>query len=271
MDKRILIRKTKVNKGFVKNGGAIYTMKCMNCGNEFDIKGGEYNRGLGKTCSPRCRNILIGNTLSGRAKSAEHRKKLSEALKGKVKGKDNSNYGNRYTEETKKKISNKIREFYRKNPTYKSKGFTGKKHTDKTKAVMSKRRKGIKKSIEFKKKVSGKNSYRYGKPPAHGKGEWYIRKDKTKIWMRSSYEIKFAKWLDRKNLTWQYEPKRFYLKDRTYAPDFYVKEWNKWIEIKGWFHKRHQETIRQFKELNPKLAIEVLTKDILISKYNLNI
>lgn len=109
----------------------------------------------------------------------------------------------------------------------------------------------------------GKNNHRYGKSSVHGKGEWYIRKDKTKVWMRSSYEIAFAKWLDKKKLTWEYELKRFYLKDRTYVPDFWIEEWKSWIEIKGWFHKRHQETVRQFREYNPNENLLVLTKPLL--------
>ena len=109
----------------------------------------------------------------------------------------------------------------------------------------------------------GKLNSRYGKSSAHGKGDWYIREDNTKVWMRSSYEIAFAKWLDSRNLTWKYEPKRFYLKDRTYAPDFFIKEWKVWIEIKGWFHERHQETIKQFREYNSNENMLVLTKPLL--------
>ena len=112
---------------------------------------------------------------------------------------------------------------------------------------------------EGKKRPShqGKNNPMYGKSTPHGKGAYY--KD---IWMRSTWEIKIAKWLDKHKIKWLYEPKRFILKDRTYCPDFYLPERNIYWEIKGWFYKRSQETIRQFRELYPEENLLVLTKPI---------
>jgi len=53
---------------------------------------------------------------------------------------------------------------------------------------------------------------------------------------RSSWEANFAKWCDLSGIKWQYEPKTFDLGNTTYTPDFYLPDFNCWIEIKGrWF------------------------------------
>ena len=42
--------------------------------------------------------------------------------------------------------------------------------------------------------------------------------------MRSSWEVVFAKWLNKNKLEWKYEPKIFQCKTIKYIPDFYVKD-----------------------------------------------
>lgn len=46
-------------------------------------------------------------------------------------------------------------------------------------------------------------------------------------------EAKFARFLDRYEIKWIFEPKRFLLKNRSYLPDFYLPELGIWIECKG--------------------------------------
>jgi hypothetical protein len=51
---------------------------------------------------------------------------------------------------------------------------------------------------------------------------------------RSTWEVKYAEALDRAGLAWFYEPDRLLLSDgRTYTPDFWIVEWNSYVEIKG--------------------------------------
>jgi hypothetical protein len=76
----------------------------------------------------------------------------------------------------------------------------------------------------------GKNNPMYGKPPTHGK----IKKYK-KIKFRSSWEVAYAKYLDKNRIKWQYEPKAFDLGNTTYTPDFYLLESDTWVEIKGYW------------------------------------
>ena len=51
--------------------------------------------------------------------------------------------------------------------------------------------------------------------------------------MRSSWEIKVAKYLDDFKYCWKYEPTRFNLSCGSYLPDFFVEKLNRDIEVKG--------------------------------------
>lgn len=105
---------------------------------------------------------------------------------------------------------------------------------------------------------TGKLSHRYGKVSYHGIGVWY-----KNIWMRSSYEIKYAQWLDSKNIKWEYEPKAFKLGDATYTPDFYLPETEEWVEVKGWWRKDALEKFMLWKLFYPQLKTLLVTKECL--------
>ena len=77
------------------------------------------------------------------------------------------------------------------------------------------------------KRMIGRNSPRFGKLAIHGKKIKY-----NGIWMRSTWEVAYAKWLDKQNIKWLYESKVFDLGNCTYTPDFYLPESDTYIEIK---------------------------------------
>ena len=52
------------------------------------------------------------------------------------------------------------------------------------------------------------------------------------IKMKSKLEARCAKILDLQNIIWEYEQKRFDLGVTTYTPDFYLPEFNYWLETK---------------------------------------
>ena len=106
-------------------------------------------------------------------------------------------------------------------------------------------------SIHF----SGRNSPSFGKKASHGKGSYY-----KNIYMRSSYEINYAKWLDKKGIKWQYESKVFDLGICTYTPDFYLLETDTYIEIKGWWRDKSKYKFELFKQIYPQERISILTK-----------
>lgn len=83
------------------------------------------------------------------------------------------------------------------------------------------------------------------------------------IKMRSTWEVKFAVWLDSKGFTWKYEPTFFALPNRKrYAPDFYVVEHNAYYEIKGWMKEAAAEKIRQFREIYTEHRLVLINKNV---------
>ena len=134
--------------------------------------------------------------------------------------------------------------------------------------------KGIKKSSNWKDKISltmktngttkGKNNPMFGKM-THGKGSYY-----NNIWMRSSYEVAYAKYLDKQGIKWLYESKAFDLGNTTYTPDFYLPESDTYIEIKGYWRDKCKEKFRKFKRLYFEVKINILFKKDLINMKIIN-
>jgi extradiol dioxygenase family protein len=105
---------------------------------------------------------------------------------------------------------------------------------------------------------SGPANHRWGKPPSHGQ-----RIEYRGIVFRSSYEVRFAKALDRDGIPWEYEPKVFDLGSCTYRPDFYLPTTGAYWEVKGWLGPDSQRKTRLFRECHPEIPLIVATKPIL--------
>ena len=112
-----------------------------------------------------------------------------------------------------------------------------------------------KKRPKHSKRMRDKGNPMFGKKRPHGKGSYY-----KKVWMRSSWEIAYAKYLDSKNIKWLYESKTFDLKNTTYTPDFYLPETNEYIEIKGWWRDNAKKKFKKFKRLYSNVNIKILKK-----------
>jgi hypothetical protein len=57
------------------------------------------------------------------------------------------------------------------------------------------------------------------------------------ISFKGSWEVDVAKWLDKQNINWQYEPKYFEYEwrgVRKYYPDFYLVDFDIYLEVKGY-------------------------------------
>lgn len=78
--------------------------------------------------------------------------------------------------------------------------------------------------------------------------------------MRSSWEVNYAKHLDNKNLTWEYEPKIFHCKTTKYIPDFYIKEFNLYVEIKGYWYPNARKKVEEFRECYPQLNLIIIER-----------
>ncbi len=98
----------------------------------------------------------------------------------------------------------------------------------------------------------GRNNGMFGKI-VHPK---YIKYNN--IWMHSTWEVAYAKYLDRQKIKWTYEPKTFDLGDCTYTPDFYLSERDSYIEIKGYWRTDAKKKFRLFKKLYSNVKINIL-------------
>ena len=74
--------------------------------------------------------------------------------------------------------------------------------------------------------------------------------------MRSSWEVSFAEWLDSQGLHWDYEIHKFDCGELgMYIPDFYVVEWNLFVEIKGWQSDVGMKKFEYFKQNHESTAL----------------
>jgi hypothetical protein len=88
---------------------------------------------------------------------------------------------------------------------------------------------------------------------------YYERSDGELVWLRSSWEYIYAKWLDAKNINWKFEVRQFVLSDGTsYRPDFFIYEnnvLNHVVEVKGWNRERLYKVDLLRKEFNINVVV----------------
>lgn len=113
-----------------------------------------------------------------------------------------------------------------------------------------------KKRPEMSKRMKGNQFGKF----SYGKGNYYKGN-----YMRSSWEIAYAKYLDKQGIKWLYESKAFDLGNSTYRPDFYLPKKKLWIEIKGWWRDDAKKKFRKFKKKYPKIKIKILKRKQLIT------
>ena len=100
---------------------------------------------------------------------------------------------------------------------------------------------------------TGSNNPMFGKKPGCTKRSIY-----KNIYFRSSWEVAYAKYLDRNRIKWEYESKIFNLGQMCYIPDFYLLETNEYVEIKGRWIGRARNKFDLFKLKNSQIKITLL-------------
>lgn len=126
-------------------------------------------------------------------------------------------------------------------------------------------------SNAMKKNPNG-GGYRIGS--GRCRGLWYDSLIAGRVYLDSSYEHRIALYLDKKNISWCKNKKKFsYIdengKKRNYTPDFYLHDLDLWIETKGFKTKRDECKWKcfpfkikiLFKEDIEKLELEVTRLD----------
>jgi hypothetical protein len=129
-------------------------------------------------------------------------------------------------------------------------GFLGKHHDKETKENLS-----LKQSLH----------------PSGGICKWieYKKKDGSVIHLQGTWEVKFAEYLDSNNVEWV-KPgcgkliySFFWIDDlgirRTYTPDFYVFDWKKYFEIKGYWREKDKIKMKKVLEQN-KINLQIIEK-----------
>jgi len=115
--------------------------------------------------------------------------------------------------------------------------------------------KGTPHTDEFKKEQSIRKNklYASGWEPTCGRCKKYdyLSPIAGQIKVDGTWELKVAVYLDKLNVTWERNRKRFgYIKpngkEGTYQPDFYVKEWDSFIEVKGYETELDRAKWKQF-------------------------
>jgi len=87
---------------------------------------------------------------------------------------------------------------------------------------------------------------------------YYKRKNGAFVYLRSSWEYIFAKWLDKNNIDWKYEYKQYKLSNgEGYRPDFFIFKNDKLkiiVEIKGYYKDRVHK-VDMFRNEYPHIKI----------------
>lgn len=183
--------------------------------------------------------------------------------------------------ELRNKISDCVKQAFKKDPTNRVRqaktmrerkrnvGETNGMKKQEAKDKVSKFRKEFFKNKENRLRLSVKvaDAWKNGKfdKVRTGRCKWYLfkSKDMKEYKVQGTWELSFIKWLDNNNLSFTCHKGRInYILNgvnRTYYPDFFIKEWNCFIDIKcSYFLK--PEKIKAIVECNPDLNIKILTE-----------
>jgi len=107
---------------------------------------------------------------------------------------------------------------------------------------------------------SEKAALNYNLKNLYGTIVYYDSLNNGKVRFRSNLERQFAEFLDRSGVKWVYEYKSFPYIDkdgrrRTYTPDFYFVEKDRYIEIKGYKRDKDEYKVNKLKEIGIDIMI----------------
>jgi len=123
--------------------------------------------------------------------------------------------------------------------------------------------KEIERRIKISRTMKERGFGGYRRNSGRCKGFWYESIFAGKVFLRGSYELEYAKYLDKNNIKWKQNELGFSYnyqgKDRLYYPDFYLIDKNTYVEIKGFMTEQDEYKWIYF---IPKLII-LYKKDLL--------
>ena len=103
-----------------------------------------------------------------------------------------------------------------------------------------------------------------GKPtsPKAARGKVGIRRDISKaIYFYSRLEANITRLFNYFGIKWKYQPETFDLKTQTYTPDFYLPEYDIYIEVKNFLWRYSRIRDEKFRKLYPDINLILLLKE----------
>jgi hypothetical protein len=76
----------------------------------------------------------------------------------------------------------------------------------------------------------------------------------------SRWEANFARILNLMGIRWVHQPMRFQLRSQKYTPDFYLPDFDIYVEIKNYLSDYSLRRDSQFRELYPELRLSLILK-----------
>jgi len=152
-------------------------------------------------------------------------------------------------------------------------------HKEKLKEAHNKPDTLIKHSISSKKNWADKNIRDKMVGGGRYKSGIYHRINGENVFLKSSYEFMFVEFLESNGIEWRYEDTAFpilSLSNSQYIPDFYLKEYKCYFEVKGYFRDhskiKYKFFLDQYKDINICLTFKedldrILTKEVSIEDF----
>lgn len=98
--------------------------------------------------------------------------------------------------------------------------------------------------------------------PKASKGKPGIRLDvNPNINFYSTWEANMARVYNLVGLKWQYAPKIFDLGEHTYRPDFYLPDFDTYVEVKNYMSEYSFNRDRTFRKVFPNIKLDLILKD----------
>lgn len=107
---------------------------------------------------------------------------------------------------------------------------------------------------------------------------WYDSLDGSRYYLKSSWETKYAKYLDmllkgKAIKSWEYEPDTFWFENikrgvRSYTPDFKIEFKDgsiEYHEVKGWLDDKSKTKLKRMKKYHPEVKMVLIMKNELKS------
>lgn len=99
------------------------------------------------------------------------------------------------------------------------------------------------------------------KQPDRGIQGYYKNRSGELVWLRSSWEYAYAKYLDDTNVDWKFEVRNYLLADgSTYRPDFFIYENDKLVEVvevKSFYFETAQKRVEKAKRASNEFGFRL--------------